>query len=144
MTALARAAIATRDRPSLWIVALCGFLARGGIALLALPIVPLPSTVGLATLVGPTSVTAAGLTPDSVVRLVVIITLAVTWLLTGSAIGALTDIALVGGLGRPADPARSRRWHWYRRSVPLRPRRSLPPPRRSGRSDSVVAVGPCV
>ena len=120
MTTLARAAIATRARPSLWIVALCGFLARGGIVLLALPMLPLPSTVGLATLVGPTSVTAAGLTPDSVVRLVVVITLAVTWLLAGSAIGALTDIALVGRPGRPADPARPPRWRLVARLIGLR------------------------
>ena len=46
---------ATRERPALWIVALCGFLARGGIVLLVLPMIPLPSTVGMATFVGPTS-----------------------------------------------------------------------------------------
>lgn len=105
MTALARAAIATRDRPALWIVALCGFLARGGIILLALPVAPLPSTVGLATFVGPTSVTAAGLTPDSVVRLSLAIVLAVAWLLAGSAIGAYTDIAIVEGQGAAGPPA---------------------------------------
>jgi hypothetical protein len=120
MTSLARAAIATRERPSLWIVALCGFLARGGIVMLALPIAPLPSTVGLATLVGPTSVTAAGLTADSVMRLVVVITLAMTWLLAGSAIGALTDIALVGRLGPRVDPARPPRWRLVARLIALR------------------------
>jgi len=106
VTALARAATATRDRPALWIVALCGFLARGGIVLLALPVAPLPSTVGLATFVGPTSVTAAGLTPDSIVRLGLAIVLAVTWLLAGSAIGAVADIAIVGGLGPAGSTAR--------------------------------------
>lgn len=99
MTALVRAAGATRERPALWIVALCGFLARGGIVVLLLPMTPLPSTVGLATFVGPTSVTAAGLTPDSVARLIVIASLAIGWLLAGSVIGALTDIAVVGELG---------------------------------------------
>lgn len=120
MTALARAAIATRQRPSLWIVALCGFLARGGIVLLALPIVPLPSTVGLATFVGPTSVTAAGLTAESVIRLVVITALAVTWLLAGSAIGALTDIALVGDLAQPADAVPRPRRRLVARLIGLR------------------------
>lgn len=105
MTVLARAAIATWERPALWIVALCGFLARGGIVLLALPVAPLPSTVGLATFVGPTSVTASGLTPDSAVRLVLAIVLAAIWLLAGSAIGALTDVAIVGGLGPAGHPA---------------------------------------
>ena len=115
MTALARAAAATRARPELWIVALGGFLARGGIVLLILPMMPVPSTVGLATLVGPTSVTAAGLTPDSVVRLVIVVTLAVAWLLAGSAVGAVADSATVGGFGpaapssQPAPSSRARR-----------------------------------
>jgi hypothetical protein len=104
VTAIARAAVATRDRPSLWVVALCGFLARGGIVLLLLPVIPLPSTVGLATFVGPTSVTAAGLTPDSVVRLTVIVALVVGWLLVGNAVGAMADAAIVVGL-RPAGRA---------------------------------------
>ena len=102
MTALARAAAATRERPSLWIVALCGFLARGGIVLLLLPMIPLPSTVGLATFVGPTSVTAAGLTQDSVVRLSIVVALVVGWLLLGNLVGAMADDAIVGEL----DPAR--------------------------------------
>ena len=101
MTALARAAVTTRQRPSLWIVALCGFLARRGIILFLLPVIPLPSTVGLATFVGPTSVTAAGLTPDSVVRLTIVVALVVGWLLLGNLVGAMADDAIVAGL----DPA---------------------------------------
>lgn len=111
MTVLAGAARATRTRPDLWIVALGGFLARGGIVLLVLPMAPLPSTVGLATLIGPTSVTAAGLTQDAVVRLAVVVALAVGWLLAGSAIGAVADIALIDGSGpaaREGHPAGAR------------------------------------
>jgi hypothetical protein len=95
VAALARAVAATRERPSLWIVALCGFLARGGIVLLIVPLVPLPSTVGMATFVGPTSVTAAGLTPDGIVRVALVVALAVGWLVAGSLVGALTDRAAV-------------------------------------------------
>jgi hypothetical protein len=108
VTALARALAATRERPSLWIVALCGFLARGGIVLLVLPMVPLPSTVGMATFVGPTSVTAAGLTPDSVLRIALLVAFAVGWLIAGSLVGALTDRAIVDELrvrGASADGA---------------------------------------
>lgn len=99
MTVLARAVRATRTRPDLWMIALGGFLARGGIVLLVLPLLPVPSTVGLATFIGPTSVTAAGLTQDAIVRLAVVVSLAVAWLLAGSALGAMADIALVGGSG---------------------------------------------
>lgn len=105
MTALARAVAATRERPSLWIVALCGFLARGGIVLLILPMIPVPSTVGMATFVGPTSVTAAGLTPDSAARLSLLVALFVGWLVAGDLVGALTDQTIVasvaGGAGVP-------------------------------------------
>jgi hypothetical protein len=93
--ALARAVVATRERPALWLVALCGFLARGGIVLLILPMVPLPSTVGMATFVGPTSVTAAGLTPDSVARVAFLVALVVGWFVVGNVLGALTDRAIV-------------------------------------------------
>ena len=47
--------------PGLWPIALLGFLARGGWVIVLLPIVALPSPVGLATLVGPDVVGAAGL-----------------------------------------------------------------------------------
>ena len=109
MTVLAQAAGGTRARPALWIVGLGGFLARGGILLMVLPMAPVPSTVGLATLVGPTSVTAAGLTADSVVRLIVAIVAAVAWLLAGTALGAVADIALVDGFGPSVDGATRRR-----------------------------------
>jgi len=102
VAALARAVVATRERPVLWLVALCGFLARGGIVLLVLPMVPLPSTVGMATFVGPTSVTAAGLTPDSVARIASLVVLVVGWFVVGNVIGALTDRAIVAAVA-PAD-----------------------------------------
>ncbi len=120
MAALARAVAATRELPSLWIVALCGFLARGGIVLLILPMVPLPSTVGLATFVGPTSVTAAGLTPDGMVRVVLVVTLVVGWLVAGSLVGALTDRAAVRTVARNDDVTERRGHHVLLRLVGLR------------------------
>src|SRR3972149_6684624 len=39
--------------PSLWLLGSAGFLVRGGLVLLALPIVTLPSPVGITTLLGP-------------------------------------------------------------------------------------------
>jgi hypothetical protein len=111
VSALGRAVTATRERPALWIVALCGFLARGGIVPLVLPMIPLPSTVGMATFVGPTSVTAAGLTPDSVARIGLLAAVVVGWFLVGNAIGALTDRAIVSAIvpaSRAAEPPRAR------------------------------------
>lgn len=111
MSALARAVTATRERPALWIVALCGFLARGGIVVLVLPMIPLPSTVGMATFVGPTSVTAAGLTPDSVARIGLLAAAVVAWILVGNVVGALTDRTIVAAVvpaSRATEPATAR------------------------------------
>lgn len=126
MIALARAAEATRQRPSLWIVALCGFLVRGGIVLFALPVLRLPSTVGMATLVGPTSVTAAGLTPDSVVRVGLAVGFFVAWLLVGHVVGALTDTAIVSGFGGTDPAAHPRRPRRIARLVAIRLASLLP------------------
>lgn len=47
--------------PSLWLLGSAGFLVRGGVALLALPILTLPSPVGIATLLGPAVVNSGRL-----------------------------------------------------------------------------------
>ena len=50
---LAGALVETLVRPSGWPLALARFLVRGGIIPFALPIVVLPTTVGIATFFGP-------------------------------------------------------------------------------------------
>ncbi|HYN48246.1 MAG TPA: hypothetical protein VER83_05220, partial [Candidatus Nanopelagicales bacterium] len=50
----------TVRRPRLWVFGLVAFLARGGLAALTLPIVVVPTFVGLANFVGPASVSAEG------------------------------------------------------------------------------------
>ena len=57
---LGAAALIALARPRLWGLGLAGFLARGGIVLFVLPILTLPSVVGVTTFVGPTAITAAG------------------------------------------------------------------------------------
>lgn len=47
-------------RPALWAYALVAFLARGGILVLAGPIVVLPTIIGISNFVGPAAVTADG------------------------------------------------------------------------------------
>ena len=86
--------------PALWAVGLAGFLARGGIVLFALPIVVLPSVVGLTTFIGPNAVTAAGLAP----RFVTIVAIAslglVGWVAIATLVAAATDRVLVAAVVR--------------------------------------------
>ena len=90
----------------LWPVALAGFLARGGIVLFVLPIVVPPSLVGLATFIGPASITPDGPTPGLLLRMAVGVGLVGAALLAGTAVGAAAEIALIGsGGGRPDQPA---------------------------------------
>ena len=54
---------ATLSSPSAWIVGTAGFLARGGLLVLALPILSLPTPVGVTLLVPPLGVTTSGVSP---------------------------------------------------------------------------------
>ena len=54
---------ATLSSPSAWIVGAAGFLARGGLLVLALPILSLPTPVGVTLLVPPLGVTTSGVSP---------------------------------------------------------------------------------
>jgi hypothetical protein len=80
--------------PSLWVLGLAGFLARGGIILFALPIVVLPSVVGLTTFVGPNSVSAAGLAPRFVALVAITTILLVSWIVLATFVGASVDRAI--------------------------------------------------
>jgi hypothetical protein len=88
------------ERPSTWAVALAGFLARGGIVVLLVPIVPLPSPVGLANLVGPTAATPSGPSPEATGMLVAVTVVLLAWLVVGSAVGALSDAFLTESFGQ--------------------------------------------
>ncbi len=92
------AAVVALEHPGTWPIALCGFLVRGGIVLFLLPLVSLPSPIGLANLIGPTSVTAAGLTPEATLRLVAILGSTVTLMLAGIVIGAGCDASIARAL----------------------------------------------
>lgn len=81
--------------PGLWPVGLAGFLARGGIVLFALPIVALPSVVGLTTFIGPNSVTAAGLAPRLMTLIAVTTAILVAWVVLATLAGAATDRVLI-------------------------------------------------
>lgn len=92
-------------RPRWWTLALAGFLARGGIVAFALTILSLPSVVGLTTFVGPTAVTAAGLSPRFVGLLAAAAGIALVGLLVGLVVGSVVDVALIRAtVGLDGDP----------------------------------------
>jgi len=88
--------------PGLWPVALAGFLARGGLVLFVAPVVIPPSLVGLATFIGPASITPTGPTIGLIVRIALGIGLLGAALLAGILVGAIAEIALIsaGAAGR--------------------------------------------
>jgi hypothetical protein len=82
-----------RDAPT---VALAGFLLRGGIVLLALPSVILPSVIGIASLTGVDAISIAGQPTTWLVEVISLaIVLASAWLVAASLIGSLLDIWLI-------------------------------------------------
>jgi len=94
--AAARAAtVLVFEQPATWPVGLAGFLARGGIVLFLMPIVPIPSPVGLANIVGPTAATPSGPSPEAAGLLAAGTAALLVWLVLGSVVGALTDAFLV-------------------------------------------------
>ena len=90
----AAATAATAGRPGLWAYALVAFLARGGVAVLAFPIVVLPTFVGLANLVGPASVSAAGPGPRLVAIIVAGVAAAAVLMIAGTIVAAAAETAL--------------------------------------------------
>ena len=90
---MAEASAVAASRPRLWVFALLAFLARGGLVALVIPMLVLPTFVGLSNIVGPTSVTAAGPTPR-------LIAMVATWL--GVALGAIVGGTLIAAAAEVA------------------------------------------
>jgi hypothetical protein len=88
------ATVVVFDHPATWALGLAGFLARGGILLFLAPIVPLPSPVGLANIVGPTAATPSGPSPEAAGMLAVWGAALLAWLVVGNAVGAMSDVLL--------------------------------------------------
>jgi hypothetical protein len=92
--AMPRAAAAAAGRPRLWAYALAAFLARGGVVVLALPIVVLPTFIGIANVVGPASVSAAGPSPRLVGLIVACAAAVATLVVVGTLVAAAAETAL--------------------------------------------------
>jgi hypothetical protein len=107
---LLAALLVTLATPTTWPLALATFLVRGGILIVLLPIVVLPTAVGLGTAFGPTLVTVAfGSIP---IELIVVAALAgiggLVWLVVGGWVAAGLEAAgawIVAGDEEVAAPA---------------------------------------
>ena len=84
-------------RPSWWILALAGFLVRGGIVIFVLAIVTLPSPLALANVLEPivTPLYLGRLETGTVVLLVTGAASLVGWLVLGGWFAAATEVALI-------------------------------------------------
>ncbi len=120
--AMADAVFATLALPWAWPVALAGFLARGGIVVLLLPVVVMPTTSGLANAVAPALTPLVFGEPSAALDLLVIglVALLVVALAVGGLVGAWADLALLRAAPRDliaAAPLREPRWLVWRSFV---------------------------
>lgn len=95
-SAMLVALLATLTTPPAWLVGLAGFLARGGIVLVVLPIVVLPTPAGVANAIGPALVLFYfGQVPlDFLVLVGVAVGLLLLWIVLGGLVGAWADVTL--------------------------------------------------
>lgn len=105
--ALSGALLVTLATPATWLLGLGAFLARGGIVLVALPVVVLPTPVSLGNLLGPTLTSLAlGSVPiEFVVVLVGASLAAVVWLLLGGWLAAVMEAESIRIVARDEDVA---------------------------------------
>ncbi len=95
----------TVKRPRLWVFALVAFLARGGLAALAFPIVVVPTFVGLANFVGPASVSAEGPGPRLVALMAAGLAATTALTLVGIVVAAAAEAALHRATVEPGEDA---------------------------------------
>ena len=101
--AVRSATVVAFGRAPVRILALLVFLARGGIVALALPLLVLPSPIGVGVWVGPTSVTAAGPTLRFVALVVAVVAAAAIILVAAFVLAAAAEVALHQATAAP-DP----------------------------------------
>jgi hypothetical protein len=91
------ALLAALGRPSWWILALAGFLVRGGIVVFVVAIVTLPSPLALSNVLEPivTPLYLGRLEPTTLALLVTAIATVVAWIVAGGWFAAATEVVLV-------------------------------------------------
>jgi hypothetical protein len=94
---LAASLLVVLPRPGTWIVALAAFLVRGGIIVFLIPIVVLPSPVGLANIFGPTITTfwLGGVSVGFAAVVTAIFAAFFIWLVVGGWVAAVTERDLI-------------------------------------------------
>ena len=101
--AMASASILAASRSRLWAFALVGFLARGGLVVLVVPMLVLPTFIGLSNTVGPTSVTAAGPTPRLVAMIATWLAIAIGAIVGGTLVASASEVALYRTTVAPSE-----------------------------------------
>jgi len=89
--------LVTLGRPGWWLLALAGFLVRGGFLVFLLPIVVLPSPLAISNQVAPFIVPMAlgRIAPETIAVGAGAVVGLLTWLLIGGSLAAATDLVLV-------------------------------------------------
>jgi hypothetical protein len=87
----------TTSRPTWWLLALAGFLVRGGFAAFVVPIVLLPSPLAISNVVAPIVVPVAlgRVGPEVIALVAVAVGSLLAWLIVGGWVAAATDLALI-------------------------------------------------
>lgn len=85
------------EDPRTWLLALAGFLARGGIVLLVLPVIVLPTATGIGNAIGPdlAALVFGGPSPRLIAGAIVAAVVFTGWLLGGGLAAAETELELV-------------------------------------------------
>ncbi len=91
------------SRPDLIPIGLIGFLVRGGLLLFLLPIVILPTPIGIANFVGASAITASGPAPWFVDMLIALGLIVLTILLASTVAGTVTDLVLLRAVMADTD-----------------------------------------
>lgn len=109
LEALADASLTVVGRPDTWVIALAGFLVRGGLVVLVVPIVVLPSPIALAASFGLDAVSISG-EPTSrfIIEVTVTLLAVLAWVVLAAAAGGVVEIAVgrrVVGLDDEEDAA---------------------------------------
>ena len=89
--------LVTIGRPAWWLVALTGFLVRGGFVVFVLPIVLLPSPLAISNVLAPIIVPVAlgRIGPDAIAIFLGTVILLSGWILVGGWIAAAADLMLI-------------------------------------------------